>query len=126
MDTERMATTQIPQVDVRTVDEDSVILDVREPNEFDAGHAPGAVSIPLGRLRERVAEVPSVDGPLLVICKAGARSQAAAEFLAEQGIDVANLIGGTTEWYNAGKPLVSESGVTPAVVPPTTRPPMTV
>lgn len=117
-----MSAAQIPQIDVRAVDEDAVILDVRQPNEFDAGHAPGAVSIPLGQLRARVAEVPEVDGSLLVICKAGGRSQAAAEFLASQGLDVSNIAGGTTAWYEAGKPLVSETGETPAVVPPSTPP----
>lgn len=121
-----MAETQIPQVDVRTVNEDAVILDVREPNEFVAGHAPGAVSIPLGELRDRVAEVPSINGRLHIICKAGARSQAAAEFLAERGIDVANIVGGTGAWYDAGKTLVSETGETPAVVPPLTPPPRSV
>ncbi|MFT3876101.1 MAG: rhodanese-like domain-containing protein [Propioniciclava sp.] len=117
-----MAETQIPQVDVRAVNEDAVILDVRQPNEFEAGHAPGAVSIPLGELRARLAEVPSVDGPLPVICKAGARSQMAAEFLAAHGLEVVNIIGGTGAWYEAGKTLVSENGETPAVVPPSTPP----
>lgn len=118
-----MAETQIPQVDVRTVSEDAVILDVREPNEFEAGHAPGAVSIPLGELRARVAEVPDVDGPLLVICRSGVRSQAAAEFLAGRAIEAANVVGGTLAWYDAGKTLVSETGELPAVVAPTTPPP---
>ncbi|MEA4944667.1 MAG: rhodanese-like domain-containing protein [Propionicimonas sp.] len=118
-----MAETQIPQVDVRTVSENAVILDVREPNEFAAGHTPGAVSIPLGELRDRLAEVPSVDGPLHVICKVGGRSQVAAEFLAEHGIEVVNITGGTGAWYEAGKTLVSETGEAPAVVPPTTPPP---
>lgn len=117
-----MPGTQIPQIDVRTIDEDTVILDVREPNEFEAGHAPGAVSIPLGQLRARVAEVPQVAGSLLVICRGGGRSQTAAEFLAAQGLDVSNITGGTTAWYEAGKPLVSESGEVPAVVPPSTPP----
>ena len=85
-----MPDAQIPQIDVRAVDEDAVILDVRQPNEFEAGHAPGAVSIPLGQLRARVAEVPEVEGSLLVICKAGGRSQAAAEFLASLGMDAAH------------------------------------
>ncbi|MBK8464070.1 MAG: rhodanese-like domain-containing protein [Nigerium sp.] len=119
-----MAETQIPQVDVRTVGEDAVILDVREPNEYEAGHAPGAVSIPLGDLRARLAELPDTDGPLLVICRSGVRSQAAAEFLAERGVETANIAGGTIAWYNAGKALVSETGQTPAVVPPSTPPPL--
>lgn len=118
-----MAETQIPQIDVRTVSEDAVILDVRETNEFEAGHAPGAVSIPLGELRARLAEVPNVDGSLLVVCRSGVRSQAAAEFLADRGVEVANVAGGTLAWHAAGKTLVSETGETPAVVAPSTPPP---
>lgn len=118
-----MSENAIPQLDVQTLSDDAVLLDVREPNEYAAGHAPGAVSIPLGELRARLAEVPAADGALPVICRSGARSQTAALFLAEQGVAAANVAGGTAAWHNGGKPLVSETGDEPAVVAPTTRPP---
>lgn len=115
----------ITQVDVADLADDVALLDVREPNEYVAGHAPGAVSVPLGEVRARVAEVSDADGPVHVICKSGGRSQKAAEFLAAQGIRVVNVIGGTTAWAEAGRPLVSDGGE-PAVVGPTTPPPAVV
>lgn len=116
---------EIIEIEPGSLDDEAVILDVREPNEFEAGHAPNAVSIPLGQLRERVADVPAPrDGePLPIICKTGGRSMKAAQFLAEQGLDVVNVKGGTTEWFDGGKPLLSENGEEPAVVGPTTPPP---
>lgn len=113
----------IPQVEVTELAEDTVFLDVREPNEYAAGHAPGAVSVPLGQVRDRLAEIPAVDGPLAVICRSGARSQKVAEFLASQGVPAINVTGGTTAWAAAGKKLASETGEDPAVVAPSTQPP---
>lgn len=115
--------TSIPQVDVSSLDDSVVLLDVREPNEYQAGHAPGAVSIPMGEVRDRMAELPTVDGPLRVICRAGSRSDKVAEFLARNGVSAVNVTGGTTAWAEAGKPLVSESGDEPSVVAPATPPP---
>lgn len=114
----------IRQVEVADLDDEAVLLDVREPNEFEAGHAPGAVSIPLGDLRARLAEVP--EGDLTVICRSGGRSQAAAEFLVRQGVPAVNVSGGTIAWALAGKPLVAEGDAKPSVVPPTTMPPESV
>lgn len=112
----------IPQVEVTDLTDDVVLVDVREPNEYAAGHAPGAVSVPLGEVRDRAGEITELAGPVHVICKSGGRSQKAAEFLAGQGVRVVNVTGGTTAWAEAGKPLVSDSG-TPSVVGPTTPPP---
>lgn len=117
---------EIPQIEVVDLADDVLLLDVREPNEYAAGHAPGAVSIPLGDVRARLAEIPETEGVLHVICRSGARSQKVAEFLAAEGRRVANVAGGTTAWGAAGKPLVSETGAEPAVVPPTTQPPASV
>lgn len=116
---------QINEIDPGSLDDEDVLLDVREPNEFEAGHAPNAVSIPLGELRARVDEVPETrdGGPLPVICRSGARSMKAAMFLEEQGIDVVNVAGGTGAWFDGGKPLLAENGREPAVVAPTTQPP---
>ena len=80
------------------------VIDVREPDEYAEGHVPGAPSIPLGTVPERVDEVPS-DGEVLVICKSGGRSRQAVELLRDQGIDAVNVAGGTTAWVEAGHPV---------------------
>lgn len=84
-----------------------VVLDVREPFEWAAGHAAAAVHIPLGDLSERVGEVP-VGAPVYVICAAGGRSLQGAAFLERQGIDAVNVTGGMNAWQQAGLPVVSD------------------
>lgn len=118
-----MSANAIPQVEVSTLADDEVLLDVREPNEYEAGHAPGAVSIPLGELRARAPEAAALGDTVTVICKLGGRSQKAAEFLATQGVTTRNVTGGTTAWADAGKTLVSETDAEAAVVAPSTPPP---
>jgi rhodanese-related sulfurtransferase len=101
----------IPQVPVTEVPDDAVLIDVREQDEWDAGHAPGAVHIPLGELPSRLDELPDTDaGALAVACRGGGRSSRAVAWLSQQGFDVANLDGGMKAWQGAGKPLVSDSG----------------
>lgn len=115
----------IPQVDVADLADDVVLLDVREPNEYAAGRAPGAVSMPMGVVRTRAAELSDAEGPVHVICRSGGRSQKVAEFLASQGVRAVNVTGGTTAWAEAGRPLVSDEGEA-AVVAPNTPPPAAV
>ena len=62
------------------------VLDVREHNEWDAGHAPGAVHIQLGELNARHEEIPK-DATVLVICRSGARSDRAADALARVALE---------------------------------------
>ncbi|WP_121257529.1 rhodanese-like domain-containing protein [Nocardioides ferulae] len=90
------------------------ILDVREDLEWAHAHIDGAVHIPLMELPQRLAEVP--DGQVLVVCKIGGRSAQAVAYLNQQGLDAVNLDGGMLGWEAAGRPMVSESGATPAVV----------
>lgn len=87
---------------------DVTVLDVRQPEEWAAGHVAGAVHIPLGELTQRTADLP--DGPLLVVCRVGARSERACGWLARQGYDVTNLAGGLQDWEDAGRPLVDDHG----------------
>ena len=82
------------------------IVDVREPDEWERVHVPGAVLIPLGELVERVDEVPDTD-TVYVICATGARSERAAEHLRRIGIDAVNVAGGTKAWAAAGHPVES-------------------
>ena len=101
----------VPQVSVQDVPDDAVILDVREQDEWDAGHAPGAVHIPLGDLPSRLDELPDTDsGTVAVACRGGGRSSRAVAWLTQQGFDVANLDGGMKAWQGAGKQLVADSG----------------
>jgi rhodanese-related sulfurtransferase len=101
----------IPQVPVSDVHDHAVLLDVREQDEWDAGHAPGAVHIPLGALPSRLDELPDTDaGTLAVVCRGGGRSSRAVAWLTQQGFDVANLDGGMKAWQGAGKQLVADSG----------------
>lgn len=103
----------IPQIDVDELDgrlaSGASLLDVRNPNEFEEARIDGAVLIPLGELAERVAEVPAGD-PVLVICRSGARSQRACEFLATHGLAAANVAGGMLAWAQSGRPVESGPG----------------
>ena len=79
-----------------------LLVDVREPNEFAASRAEGAVLLPLSTFLLRYRELPR-DRPLLMICQTGARSGQATAFLLANGwSDVVNVAGGTLAWARAG------------------------
>ncbi len=80
------------------------VIDVRQPDEYDEAHVPGAHLIPLAEVPDASDELPS-DQPVLLICKSGARSMRAAEFLDTQGYDAVNVAGGTMAWIDAGFPV---------------------
>jgi len=90
------------------------LLDVREDDEWAAGHAPEAVHIPVGTLNERAAEIPQ-DRDIYVICRSGARSAYAAQALVGAGWQAVNVADGMTGWAVAGRPMVSETGADPYV-----------
>src|ERR1700748_2580460 len=85
-----------------------VVLDVREDDEWQAGHVEGSVHIPLMQLEERYAELP--EAQTLVVCRVGNRSAYAAAYLLQQGRDAVNLAGGLVAWHAAGRPLVTDAG----------------
>lgn len=86
----------------------TVLIDVREPEEYVAGHIPGAINLPQAELATRLDEVPR-DVPLLMVCQAGLRSLRAAQFLHQTGFtNVASLRGGTAAWNAAGQPVDTE------------------
>ena len=91
------------------IDAGAFLLDVREKDEFEAGHAAGAVSIPLSELNDRYTELDK-DAEIYCICKSGGRSGQAAGALNEAGYKVTNVIGGSLDWYSEGLPFVSENG----------------
>ena len=86
-------------------DDNVLILDVREPIEWEMGHVPGALLISLGDLREKINDVPS-DKRIVVICEAGIRSSSAASVLLLEGFsNVAHVPEGTAGYRNAGLDL---------------------
>lgn len=79
-----------------------VVIDVREAWEYDGGHIPGALLIPLAALPDRVDEIPT-DQPVVLACRSGNRSMQAHNFLQQQGFDnVHNMTGGMIAWQAAG------------------------
>jgi rhodanese-related sulfurtransferase len=104
----------IPSVTSTDVPAEVYLLDVREDDEWAAGHAPDAVHIPMGALNERAAEIPQ-DREVYVICRSGARSAYASQALAGAGWKVINVGDGMTGWAVAGRPMVSETGAEPYV-----------
>jgi len=84
----------------------AVVIDVREPEEYEAGHVPGARLIPLRELPARAAGLPR-DRRVHVICASGSRSAQAAEWLAMAGWDAVSVAGGTSAWQQAGYPVVT-------------------
>jgi rhodanese-related sulfurtransferase len=94
----------------------AVLLDVREDDEWSAGHAPEAQHVPMSQLTGRLQEVPEAE-PLYVICRSGARSARVVAFLAQQGRSAVNVAGGMQSWAAAGRPMVAErAGATPDVI----------
>ncbi|GAA3730635.1 rhodanese-related sulfurtransferase [Spinactinospora alkalitolerans] len=105
----------VPVVEVGTVPDDGYLLDVREDDEWRAGHAPQAVHIPLHELSQRAGEVPQ-DRQVYVICRVGGRSAQAVQALNDAGWQAANVAGGMSAWALAGRGMASETGTDPKVV----------
>ncbi|MGW5847505.1 rhodanese-like domain-containing protein [Streptomyces sp. NPDC055254] len=103
-----MSTPTTPSVSQAHSRQDELtVVDVRTPGEFASGHLPGAVNIPLDRLRRSLPELreAAAKGGLLLVCASGARSENAARTLAEHGIAAASLTGGTSSWSAGGHSL---------------------
>lgn len=90
------------------------LLDVRNDDEWEAGHAPEAHYITLQHVPDRLSELPT-DRPIIAVCRAGGRSLNAAKFLAEQNIVAANLTGGMQAWAAEGLEVIDANG-TPGTV----------
>ncbi len=105
-----MSETPQPEVDVdrlaEVAAEGAWVLDVRQPDEYEAGHVPGAHLIPLDQLSTRHGEVPH-DQEVYVVCGGGGRSAVATEALNGAGYRAVNVAGGTRGWIDAGNPVIS-------------------
>jgi rhodanese-related sulfurtransferase len=104
----------VPTVPVADVPADAPLLDVREPDEWTAGHAPTARLLPMSELIERIDELPD-DDPLYVVCRSGGRSARVVAYLAAQGYPAVNVDGGMQAWSAQGRTVVADSG-TPQIV----------
>ena len=100
---------RVPTVQAGQVAADATILDVREDDEWAAGHIAGSTHVPLSQLPARAADIPAAD-PLVVVCRVGARSAQVAAWLLGQGRQAVNLTGGLDAWAAAGRPLVTDAG----------------
>ncbi|MFK4149658.1 rhodanese-like domain-containing protein [Streptomyces sp. NPDC004065] len=95
----------------RGADAPAVLLDVRERDEWSAGHAPGAVHAPLSGLTLGEPLPGAAHGrPLVVICRSGYRSRRAARLMAGRGAEAVDVVGGMKAWAAAGHPVVDEHG----------------
>ncbi|MEV6314119.1 rhodanese-like domain-containing protein [Streptomyces sp. NPDC051776] len=104
---------QLPTVDAVAVPSDGLLLDVREADEWAAGHAEGALHLPMSELVARFGELTAAasDGRRVhVVCRVGGRSAQVAQYLLAQGMDAVNVDGGMLAWEAAGRPLVADGG----------------
>ncbi|WP_327679099.1 rhodanese-like domain-containing protein [Kitasatospora sp. NBC_00458] len=99
---------QIPTIDAAAVPADAALLDVREQDEWEAGHVDGALHIPIGEVVARIGELP--DAKLYVLCRVGGRSAQVVQYLVQNGRDAVNVDGGMYAWDGAGRPMVSSGG----------------
>lgn len=99
------------QASRRVASGEAVLLDVREPAEWNAGHAPGAVHLPLGRLASG-AKLPAGarNKPVVVVCRSGNRSRTAAEILTGRGVEAVDVTGGMKAWAREGLPVACTDG----------------
>ncbi|WP_445402987.1 rhodanese-like domain-containing protein [Streptomyces sp. LE64] len=103
----------MPTVAVVDLSDGDFLLDVRELDEWEAGHAAGALHIPMSDFVARYGELTQAapqDGRVHVICRSGGRSAQVAMYLVNQGIDAVNVAGGMQVWAASGRPVVDDRG----------------
>ena len=95
--------------------EHSVLLDVREADEWEAGHAPGAQWVPLAELESARFKIP-INRRIVCVCRVGGRSARATAQLVQWGFDAVNLAGGMKAWAAQGYPVVHDDGTPGEVI----------
>lgn len=109
----------VPTVLVEELPQHYVLLDVREDIEWQGGHAPDAIHMPMNQVPQRLSYDPgpiTPDAHVVVVCKVGGRSAQVTAWLRQQGYDAVNLEGGMFAWEAAGRPMVADGGAQPGVV----------
>lgn len=111
-------TTPVPAIVVADLSGSAVLLDVRENDEWAAGHAPTAVHVPMGQVAQRLDELATVfpDRPVHVVCRSGGRSARVTAYLKQAGWEAVNVEGGMRAWAAAGRPMVADSTMAPRVL----------
>ncbi|MCD0452507.1 rhodanese-like domain-containing protein [Actinocorallia sp. API 0066] len=104
----------VPGVGVTGVPDGAYLLDVREQDEWDAGHAPQAVHIPMSALNQRAGEIPQ-DREVYVVCRVGGRSAQVAAALNNAGWKALNVEGGMLAWAGHGLPVTAVGGGEPYI-----------
>ncbi len=97
------------------LNESVILLDVREHDEWQHGHAAGALHIPMSEVPSRIGEI-DPDAELYVVCRVGGRSQRVVEYLAQIGYESSNVDGGMIAWQMAGRPLVRDDGAAASIL----------
>ena len=97
------------------VDQGTLLIDIRELSEWNHGHAPGALHLPMSTIQEHLHKVPK-DEEVVVCCRSGSRSSAVASFLAANGYSVIDMKGGMAAWHAHGLPVINSSGVHGSIV----------
>ncbi|CAO5172726.1 Rhodanese-related sulfurtransferase [Frankia sp. AiPs1] len=116
-----MSSDQIPAVSVDDLPADlsadgaPLLVDVREPDEWSAGHIADALHIPMGDLVARLDEVPRGQD-IVVVCRSGRRSAAVTNYLVQGGWQARNLTDGMIAWQAHGRPMVAEGDTNPTVL----------
>ena len=98
------STPEIAVEELAGVRTSGILVDVREPEEYVAGHVPGAVPIPMSQLATRMGEIDKTS-PVFVICASGNRSSAMTDLLRGASFDAVSVSGGTGAWARSGRPL---------------------
>lgn len=93
------------------------LIDVREQQEWDAGHAPNAQHLPASELMARLDELPDDEQNLFIVCRSGGRSRQVVQWLTQNGFDAIDVTGGMDAWFIEDLPMVSEvPGAQPLVL----------
>ncbi|WP_199788142.1 MULTISPECIES: rhodanese-like domain-containing protein [unclassified Streptomyces] len=103
----------VPTVGVDALTPEDFLLDVREDDEWAAGHAEGALHIPMSEFVARYGELTETapeGGRIFVLCRVGGRSAQVAQYLIGQGLDAVNVAGGMQAWEAAGRPVSDGKG----------------
>jgi DMSO/TMAO reductase YedYZ molybdopterin-dependent catalytic subunit/glyoxylase-like metal-dependent hydrolase (beta-lactamase superfamily II) len=105
-----VSVTAVPEIGARAakalIESGALMLDVREPGEWQAGHVPQASHLPMGQVLEHRSDLPQ-DRRIVVVCRSGGRSAAITESLRAWGLDAVNLASGMSAWAAAGLPIVT-------------------
>lgn len=104
----------VPTVNVSDVPTDAPMLDVRELDEWTAGHAPHARHLPMSEIAGRMSEIPG-DDPLYVVCRSGGRSGRVVAYLTQQGYPAVNVAGGMQGWAASGRDVITDDGSAPRI-----------